>query len=158
MLQNFPIISSIKLFRSKIFDYYTKKFLSKKVNFVNNISPIYYLSRAFGLLPFSVDRNSNSDILRAKVGVKDLFWFVTSISIYLFSVIINYMTFMARLEEHEQGSILILGDHLNLIFGLCYGAFVIIMDMYNRNRIIAILNKFAVFDRMVTYIHKYIIK
>lgn len=52
------------------------------IDFVYNLSSIHLYSRLFGLVPFTLVRDSNGEVQRSRVGKFDLLWFVISISVF----------------------------------------------------------------------------
>lgn len=125
-----------------------KKVRASKIDFAHSISPLYYFSRAIGFLPYSIVFNSNNEIIKCRVSVLDLLWFVISIVFYLCFAIFYYAA-SEYLKIGREVSILYVGDTILIVFGLIYGAIVIIIDMINRNRIVDILKRIYIFDKEV---------
>lgn len=121
------------------------------LNFASIYRPVYYLSRFFGLMPFSMTLNSNGDIHEPKVTAFDCLWFIISIGIYIVCAIIAFGNIIhsTRADLESSLHLIILADHLLLIVGLLIGAFIIAMDMFNRFKIVNILKLFNSFDREV---------
>lgn len=91
---------------------------SKKINFAYSLLPIYYFSRAIGLLPFSIIRDANGKVQKTRVSAFDFFWFVTSICLYLFLASFCYRT-METPKNPNESLILIIGDNLLMVSMYC---------------------------------------
>lgn len=125
-----------------------------KYNFVHSFRPVYYLSRIFGLMPFTMKLcDTNQRIQKAQVTVFDGVWFLISISLYISMAIIAWKTMDLPQKTIQSSYILILGDNLLLIVGLVYSALIIAFDMHNRSKLVEILNKFVTFDKEVIFVH-----
>lgn len=121
----------------------------RNINFEYSIRPIYYFARAFGLLPFSVIRNSNGEIQKPHVGVINLLLFVISICWYLILAYSCYLNVTFLLYNPKTSFILVFGDYLLLIVGLISTTLFIVMDMVNRTRLVDVLKRLTVFDQKV---------
>lgn len=142
---------STKMFQTSIPEFIImKKVRPSKTNLVYSMLPLYYCSRAIGLLPFSIVCNPNGEIVKARVRLIDLLWFVISIGFYIFLATFRYLTSTHFASYLNRGSVLMVGDNIILIFGLVYGAVTIIIDMHNRHRIIEMFKKIAIFDNQVS--------
>lgn len=122
----------------------------KETSFEYSIRPIYYFSRVFGSLPFSVVRGSDGRIQGPRVNTIDLLWFIVSICWYLALAIAVYRN--PLLPQGSNASILMLGDNLMVVLGLTFGAVIIVMDMFNRTKLVAIFKRFSIFDQNVSQI------
>lgn len=146
-----PQTRSIKVLSSSSSgDFLRLKSHGQKYDFVYSNWPTYFFSRAVGLMPFSIVLSSNGRIQRARVGMYDLIWFVISVSWYILLAFVSYLDLKLPQNPNES-FILKLGDHLLLIYGLCHGAFMILMDMYNRRKIVELAQKCFAFDREVSF-------
>lgn len=121
----------------------------ENVNFVHGFSPVYYISRIFGLMPFSIVCDLRRGTQKPQVKLLDGMWFLLSISMYISMAITTYVTLSLPRDTSTASFILALGDSMLLIVGLVYSVFIIMFDMYNRFRLTEILNKFITFDRDV---------
>lgn len=119
---------------------------SKNLNFADSFRPIYYFSRVFGLMPYSIIYDSNGDVQEPKVRTLDVLWFVISMCIYILMAVILYQE-MNISNLNTSVYILLLGEFVLLMLTLIFGAQVIGMDMCNRFRIIDILKKINTFDK-----------
>lgn len=117
-------------------------------DFSYGLRPIYYFSRAVGLLPFSFIRNSHGEIQEARVTLTDCLWFVISICLYLFMAYICYEG-VELPRDPNQSFILIIGDSVLIILGLAYSAVAVAVDMFNRSKIVSVLKNLTEFDREV---------
>lgn len=121
----------------------------KNFDFVYNLYTIHLYSRLFGLVPFSIFRDSSGEVQRAHVSKLDLLWFVISISFYFY---LAYAYWVVTSEMHYVNGLFVLrlGDTLLIGVGLIYSGAICIMDMYNRSRIVEFLKKFILFDKNVS--------
>lgn len=129
---------------------------SNRLNFVTSLWPFYIFSRSLGLLPFSVKFDANGEIKKARVSAFDFLWFGLAISIYL-SLTLFFFEFFTSLHgaiNHKilrnTSYILYFGDSIFNLYGLAYGAMVILMDMCNRHRLVDILKGFNTFEKEVS--------
>lgn len=119
-----------------------------RANFEDTIRIIYYCSRAFGLLPFSVIRDSNGRVSGHRINYFDLFWYIVSSCLYLASGYAVYRNIQFP-QSLTSSIILIFGDKMLVIVTLSSGAVLIGMDMFNRQKLITILRRFTIFDHKV---------
>lgn len=124
---------------------------SRRFNFSSSMMPAYFFSRAFGLLPFSIVRDSRGEAQAARVYLLDFLWFFISMLIYFLLTIYVYFDVesLGPSQTISESYILIVGEPALIIFGMIYGAMVIVMDMLNRNRLVDVLKKFTDFDKEV---------
>lgn len=126
----------------------------KKRNFAYAFLPIYYFSRIFGLMPFTIIYNSRGEIQAPQVRRFDAFWFGISISIYVLAAFTNFQTSVQTMQLPEKMKIisfaLYFGHYMLLIEGLLVGAIAIGLDMYTRHKLVAILKAFIAFDNEVS--------
>lgn len=126
------------------------KIHSKALKFVDIFRPVYYFLRFCGQMPFSIVPSLNSkSLLQPRVNKRDALWFF--ISMCLYSVIawrtIGKLT--AKLDENKIVCVLFTGNSLLHVITMMFGIVKLIMDMYNRHKLVNILNKFTQFDREV---------
>lgn len=122
-----------------------KRDYSEKLrNIVYSYQPIYYVSRIFGLLPFSLTYESSGEIKMPKITKFDGIWFVISIAIYL--VFPKVILLSIDIQTSPSVPILILGHKLLLIVGLIYAAIIICENMCSRFKFVKILKIFTAFD------------
>lgn len=126
-----------------------EKLRAENVNFEYSFRPIYYISRFFGLMPFSIVFDPIRGIQKPHVNIFDGIWFFVSILIYISMAFISYNDIKLSKDSNTASFILMLGDSVLLILGLIYSALIIIFDMRNRFKLIEILNKFIKFDKEV---------
>lgn len=120
---------------------------SQKFNFFYSFRPIYYFSRTFGFMPFTIVFNSNGSIQGPNIRTFDILWFIIAITIYILSAIVV----LQNTEHLEMGSttesaILKNTDFVILVSMLFFGALIIAMDMYNRGTIVEMLKSIKSFD------------
>lgn len=119
--------------------------LKRRPDIIYSYRPIYYFSRFFGLLPFSLRYDSNGEIQMPKISKLDGVWFVISIVIYL--ALAKMVSLSIEIQKNASSPILILGNKLLLMFGLIYGAIMIVENMCSRFRFVGILKMFTAFDK-----------
>lgn len=110
--------------------------------------PIYYFSRIFGVMPFSIVCDLNGEIKKIKISVFDGLWFFISISIYLLMAIIYQRDLKLVID---QRSFLYAAGNFLLILSLAIYVIAIGTDMYNRSKYVEILKKITVFDNEVSH-------
>lgn len=125
----------------------------KNIDYVYNIMPIHIISRIFGLVPFGIARSPNGEVEGARVNKFDILWFVVSILLYLF-LAYSYIDTNELQFSSNESFILTAGDNVLIALGLVSAAVVIVMDMYNRSRIVEILKQFILFDKRVSLLKK----
>lgn len=117
--------------------------LPVKNDFTKSLQPLYFFSRAFGRLPFSLVSNLNGEIQRAHIKIFDVIWFALSISVYLFLFIYYFKNIS------NTSNILVLCNSIAAFALLGLHLITVLMDLYNRERFIDILKKFGNFDKAV---------
>lgn len=123
-----------------------KREYSKKLrNIVFSYQPIFYLSRIFGLLPFSLTYDSNGEIKSPKINKFDGVWFIISITVCL--AFAKVVSSSIEIPKGTTPPILILGSQLLLMFGLIFGAIIIVENMCSRFKFVKILKMFIAFDK-----------
>lgn len=121
---------------------------SNEINFALSLRPIYKFSRAFGLMPFTIVVDAKCNFKGTRVRTLDIIWFIISISLCLVMAIVYYQT-IELTKGQNVSTILVFGDAMIVIVGLMYTCVIIIMDMINRNKLIAILKMLNNFDNEV---------
>lgn len=122
---------------------------SVHLNFMHSFRPIYYVSRCFGLMPFSIVSDLNGMALNPNVCAVDILWFITSISLYTILTVITYKN-MGFAKAASVPFVLIFADDMILAIGLINAIILIILDMYNRSKLVDILKMFQIFDAEVS--------
>lgn len=125
----------------------SKNMKSEKVDFAYCFRPIYYFTRVWGMMPFSFTRDSNGELRGSKITKRDMLWLIVSIPVYLSVGLLN--NFNLKILEDVKAT-MILGDHIVLVVNLLFGIFMIIMDLWNRYKIVNILIMFIIFDKEVS--------
>lgn len=120
----------------------------KQIDYVYSFRPIIHLSRIFGLMPFSITYNFDDKTHEIRVEIFDCIWFVISICLYISLAIFQYDNIILP-KNTNSSYLMILGDYVILIMGLIVGAMTIGADMYNRYKILNILEMFNTFDKEV---------
>lgn len=121
----------------------------KKDSFVVTFWPVYFCSRYFGFLPFSLVFDSNGEIRRARVGIFDIVWFIMSIGLYLCLAIL-YIQMIETPQDPTASFILFFGDTVFNVVAMLLLILMAIMDMCNRNKLVDIVKTFSAFDKEVS--------
>lgn len=128
---------------------------TKKLNFPCNFKVNYHFLRAFGLWPFSLIRDSNGEFQKPKITKIDLLWSLVSILSYISASIGFYMNAKAlemKTTDLKIESIMINVDYMRIVFSLIFVAISIAVDMFNRFKLVNVLNNFVRFDESVSVI------
>lgn len=128
------------------------KVQSKKLQ--HGFQPVYYFSRCVGLWPFSITYHSNGSIKAARVRLFDVLWFFISICVYLatLSYYFERMKAQERAQKHYLSDLIYYTSQITF---LSFTAVGIVLDMFNRKRLVDILDKFANFDSSVSISNKH---
>lgn len=124
---------------------------STAVSFSYGFRPVYYLSRAFGLMPYSIVYDANGEIQKSQVKKFDVVWFVISICAYSFIAALVYWNMKLTHDPKVTSYILVLGDYVLSIVVITSGVYMIGMDMHNRFKFIGILKKLSIFEKEVSF-------
>lgn len=122
---------------------------SKELNFAYSFRPIYYFSRIFGLMPFTITYYPNGRVKGARVNSIDGIWLVISINVYLISAAFSYQTMKVWVDQSAPVLVFYFG-YLIQIIRLFFGGFIIALDLFNRFKLVGILKKLSIFDRKVS--------
>lgn len=120
---------------------------NKRHNFAYSIQPVYYSSRIFGFMPFTIVYDSKGKIREPIILSFDILWFIVAICLYILAITIQF----ENMEFFLQTSfVLIAGDYVMLKLSLALSVLVIIMDMYNRHKLMFIFKNIDKFDGKVS--------
>lgn len=122
----------------------TKTVPSSKINFIESFRPMYVFSRFFGMLPFTIECDTNGDIQKARVKTWDFIWFGIKIAMHLFAEWM-YLTLLFSNSENVLVSI----NSLIEIVQITSLPLMVVMDMYNRSKFVDILKRLSRFDKLV---------
>lgn len=120
---------------------------SKRVHFIRSFLPIYYFSRACGMMPFSITYNSLGEPLRPRIGKRDGMWLIFSIGLYVTTIALIFHNLHLPDDPNSVTYILLLCDNSHLILTLVFGIFIMGIDLCNRFKIVDVLRKFTIFDK-----------
>lgn len=124
-------------------------FKNRSEKLQHDFQSVYYFSRFIGQWPFTIINKSNKSIKVSRVHLFDKLWFLISICIHL--VAIYYIIKYTKLNYHSSDGY----NFSSLLFNICnfpfilFGPVCILLDIFNRNRLVNILNKFIIFDSEV---------
>lgn len=133
---------------NQIITFPRKKVQWHKRGFVQSVSPIYFFSRAIGLMPFTIAHERNSKILRAKVTALDFVWFVIAMIVHISFVVIWYRNLDYKRIKNVS-NVVPIGMGAHATFGLIYSVICVAMDMCNRCKFVDLLRSFMTFDKEV---------
>lgn len=122
----------------------------KCTNFGSIFRPLYYLSRVWGLAPFSIVTNPNGEVQKAKIRLYDVLWFLIAIYVHLFfmnSVLNKFKTAKEKIKRDTW--ILLVSARAMEVFTFAHGILTIVMNICNRFKLISIVRMFIRFDREV---------
>lgn len=116
---------------------------SEQRNFAFCYRPLYYFSRVFGHIPFTITHCANDSKVKAKLFIRDFIWFAISLFIHicLFAMIVHKF----RLDNAISN----IGGKLNFLICLLLGISAMVLNACNRTKIIRILNEITTFDENV---------
>lgn len=128
----------------------SKKSGTEIMNFGSVFRPLYYLSRIWGLAPFSITTNSNGEVQKPKIHFFDGLLFLISFCVYFLFTNSALTKFEASKEYLKKETwILILCTRSLEVFTYVYGILTIIMNVCNRFKLINMVNMYTRFDREV---------
>lgn len=125
-----------------------KKSFSRQMDFWDGFKPIYYFSRVFGLLPFSIRRDTNGEIQEPKVKKIDGLWFLLTIVVLLRASHFSHR-YISAFNSSSQMYVSVLLDNFHLVLSLIFGAVMIALDMLNRFKLVKLWKLFIIFDKEV---------
>lgn len=120
----------------------------KKMNFAYCFRPVYYVSRIFGYMPFTIIYDSNGAIQRPKIRAFDFIWFILSVLIQTLPPIF-YVQNEALSIYYGTSFILSRIDIILVTFWMIYIIVSLVMDMWNRFILIDILKRINNIDEEV---------
>ena len=115
----------------------------------HGFQPIYYFSRFVGLWPFTITYKLDRSIKTARIYLFDSFWFFISICLYLTALFYTYKDFQYTENTEENYLIASLMTLTSDVLPLLLGCVGIVLDMFNRNRLVNIIKMFVIFDKEV---------
>lgn len=121
----------------------------QNIDFSYNFRLIHFTSRVFGLMPFSIVQQANGYIEKPIVTIFDFLWFSISIFVYLFGI---YSLAYSRLLQDASKYSSKLGtfsDNMIVMLGLILCLFAVLIDFYNRSKLVHIMREFINFDKKV---------
>lgn len=121
--------------------------VQKATNFFDCVKLIRFVARLYGLLSFSINYTPNREIKNCQLRVFDISYAVMHIILCLVSSVLTFMHFTA--PTNIWGMILLFGMEFFLISAILLAAVSIALDIFNRNRLIGMLQKIHQFDKQV---------
>lgn len=132
-----------------------KEVQMRKLNFTYSFRPIYYFSRALGLMPFSIEYDSNGVAQEPKLSKLDCLWAIISISIYS-SLVYQVCSYVKIPENPSEISYFeVLSNILMSLILFCSIILIIGLNVCNRFRFVNILKSFTTFDNEVWMFYKF---
>lgn len=138
-----------------IFVTQSNKILKRELEFMDCVRPMKYFLRILGLMPYTIVRAPNGNILESKVKKWDVFRFLLSICVYLSCAFVSfkYGKMHRALFNHSKYNTHIyqgvIAHNLHTTWGVICCILFVVMDMWNRNKIVDLFKKFTVFDKEV---------
>lgn len=122
---------------------------TKIINFTDIFRPIYYFARLCGQLPFTIVRSSSDEFHQSRVTKCDVLWFILSIFFYAAVSFRTAQILTFEINANETEHVLFVGNAALHIMTMTFGILKVTTDMYNRQKLVDILNKFTKFDHEV---------
>ena len=124
---------------------------TKKIDFVYSFRPIYYFSRIYGLMPFTITYNSYTKTHGSKLKCHDILWFIVSITIHLIHILTTTKYTLYLQDSKNISNILVSGDYFLEVFSMYYNIILVGLDMCMRSKLMMyIFEKINVFDEEVS--------
>lgn len=124
-----------------------------KIDFAYSFRPIYYFSRVYGLMPFTITYNARGSINGLEIRLFDLLWFM---AILVLNVTITLMISKDSLYLQDLkvlSNILNGGEYFLEIYCMIFNLLLIGMDMWMRTKLIEILRGITTFDDEVRQLY-----
>lgn len=120
--------------------------IEQKITFTYGIRPIYYLSRVYGVMPFSIIYGPNGEAREPSVNKSDVLWFIFWVFLYSSIIwVINYK--LASTESpSESSAVLVYGGFSFLMLIFTSDIVIMAINLCNRFKLIDILSRFTLFD------------
>lgn len=126
----------------------SRKIAAKHRDLLDSFQPIYYFSRLFGLMPFTIGRSSSGNISGPRVNKLDAVWLVAAISIYSLATVVSFKYVKFDQEPSTKcWNMLINSTNWHLTLGLIFCGLFIGVDLYNREKLVDLFKRFAIFDK-----------
>lgn len=123
---------------------------SKQIyTFSHSYQPIYIVSRIFGLMPFSIELDSNGVIQRPAINKLDALWFLVSMIAYICIMYFSFEFFHSEKNVYTLTTISYVGSFLVFRISLILCLLAIILDMCFRFNFVDMFKKIAMFDQKV---------
>lgn len=121
--------------------------VTKTFDFIYTFRPIYYISRASGMMPFSILCDSKGEIQKPRINKCDVLWLIISLCLYLSSAYLFFQNMRLSFDLHTN--IMLLGDYILQTAVFIFGISIIWLNMFNRFKLVSIFKRFVVFDKEV---------
>lgn len=120
----------------------------KSVAFRDCITPAYTVSRVFGLFPFTIVYDSNGHVQKAVVYIRDVIWFIGSISLNFVSIytVVSRLKFLFSMKS----PLLVNANNLLMLFVCTLSTISIIFDLINRDRLVKMCRDLSAIDEKVS--------
>lgn len=120
----------------------------RNIDFLYCFRPIYYFSRIFGSMPFSIIHDSNGDVKKSRITIFDGFWFVISICIYSAAV---FLIFDSKIMDQASPTFVTILGNTFIMMNITHGVLSVPIEMCNRFKFIEIVKNFVIFDKDVRF-------
>lgn len=124
-----------------------KQIPPKTSSFYDCVWPTYFLSRAYGLLSFSIQTDSSGHMQRTYVTTIDAIVCITAVSFNCLLLYLLAITFIMGTEI--DSTVLFMGSRVGVIYALTTVTIAIPADFFNRDRLLGMLKEFQAIDKEV---------
>lgn len=129
-----------------------KKANSIKIDFAYSFRPIYYFSRVYGLMPFTITYNARGAINGLEVKMTDLFWFIATLTLNVAMTLMISKDTLYLQDLKFLSNMLSGADYFLEIYCMIFNLLLIGMDMWMRTRLVDILQRITTFDEEVSHL------
>lgn len=127
-----------------------KKENSMKIDFAYNFRPVYYFSRVYGLMPFTITYNSCGTINGLKIKIFDILWFIVLLTINSLLTFVYSIDTLYLKNPKILSNTLVGGDYFLEVCSMTFNFILIGMDMCMRFKLVDILKRITIFDEDVS--------
>lgn len=118
-----------------------------KFSFFDSVKLVYRVGRLFGLLPFTLNYKLNGEIDSCRLRIIDILWFVITVALCMASSVLGYSALTPT--QDNRTTFLLFGGRIVLIGGVSLAAISIVMDFFNRHRLVELVKSINSFDQEV---------
>lgn len=127
-----------------------KKANAIRIDFAHSFRPIYYFSRVYGLMPFTISYNARGSINGLEVKLSDLLWFIATFTLNVTLALMISKDSLYLQDLNVMSNILSGGEYFLEIYCMIFNLLLIGMDMWMRTKLMEILQGITTFDEKVS--------